>query len=274
MAKLFLGIDLGSSYTKGCLIDDGLRIKALYSTETGISFERAFKRVRRKLLEIAEAEEEDLKGIVGTGIGRELVGKNPTKTEISCLVKASSFYFPFPCTVVDIGGQDIKIVKIDKRGREVGFKMSRKCAAGTGAFLEDIARRLGIPLKRMNEMAQKADNYIEIGSFCTVFAGTEIIHHLRMGRDPNAIVRGVYHSIVNRVLGMESLEPPYVLTGGIVAHNPVIVEIFKEKIGHDPLVPPNPQAFVAFGAALYAMEDAGSRAFLKEVRDAKEHPEE
>jgi predicted CoA-substrate-specific enzyme activase len=250
-----LGIDIGSYYTKGCLIDGDSRILAAAVLETGISFEKTAKKIILKMRASAGQKKEDIQDIVSTGMGRAcLSSRTSARTEISCVAKGVSFYYPEAMTIIDIGGQDIKIVKINGDQRNFSFKLSRKCAAGTGSFLEEISRRLKIPINEMNRMAETAKKSVEIGSFCTVFAGTEVLHLLREGKDIHEILRGVYESVVERVLSIVSVSDKYALTGGVVAHHPIVTEIFREKTRADPLLLRNPQTIVAFGAALFALE--------------------
>ncbi len=257
MTPYFLGFDLGSSYSKGTLVDHQSHILCEAVEETGVSFEGAADRIFTKICKTRGIEREQVTNVVATGVGRKNLSlAKSVKTEISCLAKGIFHYFSKDITAVDIGGQDTKIVKIHNNESEIEFKVNRKCAAGTGAFLEEISQKLKIPLSEMNALAEKAQKSVEIGSYCTVFAGTEIIHLLREGKDIHAILRGVYESIAQRVLSMDSLTRRYALVGGIPAHHPVIGELFEEKTGKEPLFPPNPQTTVAFGASLFAIEEA------------------
>ena len=157
-------------------------------------------------------------------------------------------------TIIDIGGQDNKIIKLFQDGRRSGFKMNRKCAAGTGAFLEEMSARLDIPLEDMNDLAIKSTAMVELGSYCTVFSATEVLEKIRQGKEVSDIVKGLFHSVIKRVMEMDSLTEIVVMTGGVVAHNPYLVKMVKEIIGKEVLVPEHPQLTGAIGAALYAME--------------------
>jgi len=158
---------------------------------------------------------------------------------------------------VDIGGQDNKVIKLDDKGHRLDFRMNRKCAAGTGTFIEEIAARIGIPLEQMDGMARKAEKRVKIGSYCTVFAYTEILSLIRAGVSPEELVRGVFESVVDRVMEMVPLADLVMLCGGVVAHNPVVVDIFKARISGEVIVPPHPQLTGAYGAALIARESLG-----------------
>jgi predicted CoA-substrate-specific enzyme activase len=132
--------------------------------------------------------------------------------------------------------------------------MNRKCAAGTGAFLEEIAYRLDLPLAELNGLAERSTRESPLGSFCTVFAATEILEKIRAGQHVEDIVKGAFRSVVKRVMEMDLVEGDLVMTGGVVAHNPIVVRLVEESFGRPALVPPEPQYIGAFGAALFAQE--------------------
>ncbi|MCP4752936.1 MAG: ATPase, partial [Proteobacteria bacterium] len=205
-------------------------------------------------LEMAGAGESDIINAVSTGYGRNNVAvARDTKTEIGCHAKGCHYYFPEAITIIDIGGQDNKVIKLDANGRRTGFKMNRKCAAGTGAFLEEMSPRLDIPIEEMNELARRSTDMVKLGSFCTVFSGTEVLQNIRKGRKVQDIVKGLFFSVIKRVLEMDSLTEKVVMTGGVVAHNPFLVEMTREIIDNEIIIPKHPQLTGAIGAALYAM---------------------
>ncbi|RPH86073.1 MAG: ATPase, partial [Desulfobacteraceae bacterium] len=144
----------------------------------------------------------------------------------------------------------------DEKGRGFHFKMNRKCAAGTGAFLEEMALRLDIPLSEMNRLAVQSTDPVELGSFCTVFSATEVLEKIRQGRLVSDIVKGLFHSVLKRVLEMDLLTGQVVMTGGVVAYNPYLVTMMSELIGRPVRVPEYPQLTGALGAALFAVEGA------------------
>jgi predicted CoA-substrate-specific enzyme activase len=190
---------------------------------------------------------------VATGYGRHNVAYADARlTEIHCHGVGVHHHVPGPITVVDIGCQDNKVIRLDGDGRRVDFRMNRKCAAGTGAFIEEIALRLGVPLDDMDALARRAGDTVKLSSFCTVFAKTEILAHLRHGMPVEGIVRGAFLSVVTRVIEMDPLDGHVVLTGGVVAHNPTIATILSETLGREVVVPPEPQLTGALGAALSA----------------------
>lgn len=254
MSKYFAGLDLGSSFVKGVLLDEDRQVLAQVVERTGISFAETGKKILEQLKTQANLPQTALP-VVSTGIGRNNVAAIEfSKPEINCFGKGSFFLFGGPCTVVDIGGQDNKIIKLDSAGKQIFFRMNRKCAAGTGSFLEEIAFKLNLKTSQMNQMASQATAAVPVGSYCTVFAATEIIHHLRRGENTEGLMRGVYESVTKRIMEMATLDEQVILTGGAIATNPVLVDLFKEKIPNPVQVPAAPQFVGALGAALYAIE--------------------
>ena len=141
-----------------------------------------------------------------------------------------------------------------RNGKRTNFKMNRKCAAGTGTFIEELALKLRINLGEMNTLASKSTNPEKISSYCTVFAASEVLSRIRKGAKIEDMIYGAFYSIVNRVLEIDTINTDVVLTGGLIAYNPIIADIFKEVLGKSMLLPPSPQLFVALGAALYASQ--------------------
>jgi len=254
----FAGIDIGASTTKAIIINEKKEVLGYSVNMSGADFEAAADQAFRKARENAGCEDISKCTVVATGYGRRNVPyADATKTEISCHAAGSFHYFPHAHTLIDIGGQDSKVIKIDDMGKRTGFKMNRKCAAGTGAFLEEIANRLKIKLEKLNELAEKAECSIQIGSYCTVFTATEILARIREGNDVADIVKGIFNSVIKRVLEMDSMEGNIVMSGGVVAYNPFLVEMFEQRIGNKIFVPPLPQLTGALGAALYALKSKG-----------------
>jgi len=256
--NLFAGIDVGASTTKAIIINEGKEVLGFSVNNSGADFKAASDQAFGKARQNAGRIDSDKCVVVATGYGRRNVPEaDGTKTEISCHAKGSFYYFPHAHTLIDIGGQDNKIIKTDSTGKRTSFKMNRKCAAGTGAFLEEIAARLKIKLGKLNKLAEKAENDVQIGSYCTVFTATEILARIREGTNVADIIRGIFNSVIKRVLEMDSMEGDVVMSGGVVAYNPFLVTMFEERIGKKILVPPHPQLTGAFGAALYSLEGKG-----------------
>lgn len=256
----FAGIDVGASTTKAVIIDEKKEIAGHAVENSGADFKAAAEQTFEKSQEKAGKEVSDKSAIFATGYGRRNVSfAGATKTEISCHSKGSYFYFPHGHTLIDIGGQDSKIIRVDDSGKRVAFKMNRKCAAGTGAFLEEIANRLKTKLEDLNGLAEKAEKDVQLGSYCTVFTATEILTKIREGVQVEDLVKGIFDSVIKRAFEMAPLEGNIVLTGGVVAHNPFLVKMFEKKLGREIFVPPLPQLTGALGAALYAMEEKGGK---------------
>ncbi len=252
---LFVGTDVGASRTKVAILDADKNLIGWAVKRSGTDFTATARICLERSLQKAGARESDFGGSVSTGYGRKNVDfATASKTEIGCHAKGCFFYFPYAATIIDIGGQDNKIIKLDDRGLRTNFKMNRKCAAGTGAFLEEMAMRLDISLEEMDALARRSENMVKLGSFCTVFSATEVLENIRQGEKLPDIVKGVFFSMVKRVLEMDSLTDRVVMTGGVVAHNPYLVKMAEDSIGRSVLVPQFPQLTGAIGAALYGMD--------------------
>lgn len=261
--ELFAGLDLGAAHTKCVIIAPSGHVLGQASCRTGANFSQAAERVYR------EALGRDLDGSVvsvcATGYGRTSTPlATMTRTEISCQALGCAAHFPGQTlTIVDIGGQDTKIIRVESSGRRTDFKMNRKCAAGTGAFLEEMSHRLEIPLGDFDSLARGTKTAAAIGSFCTVFAATELIARIRSGESRESIIRGIFLSLVKRVRELDVLDGNVVLTGGVVAHNPVIAELLSTEIGREVRTPPDAQFTGALGAALAAREAAGGHSNIR-----------
>jgi predicted CoA-substrate-specific enzyme activase len=250
-------VDVGASATKLVLLNANRETLACAVKPSGIDYAATAQECLDQAAGEAGASVDRVVRTVSTGYGRRNVRfADASLTEIHCHGVGCYHFFPRAISVVDIGGQDNKIIHLNASGRADHFKMNRKCAAGTGAFIEEIALRLGIPIDEMNPLAARAAEAVRLSSFCTVFAKTEILAHLRQGAPVEGIVRGAFVSVINRVVEMDPLEGEVVLTGGVVAHNPAIADIFSEKLGRGVEVPPHPQFTGALGAALAAMKQA------------------
>ena len=252
---VFVGIDVGASRTKTAVLDENRNLIGHNVVKSGTDFTVASTTCLEASLEMAGVSYGDIVRAASTGYGRKNVSvADFNRTEISCHGKGCYYYFPKALTIIDIGGQDNKIIKLDADGRRVSFKMNRKCAAGTGAFLEEMSPRLDIPLEEMNQLAPLSQDMVKLGSFCTVFSATEVLEKIREGKKLEDIVKGLFFSVIKRVLEMDSLTENIVMTGGVVAHNRYIVDMVEEITGKTILVPEYPQLTGAIGAALYAVE--------------------
>ncbi len=249
-----LGIDVGASATKAVLLDgDTVRVRT--ARKSGVHFAAAARACLDEVLDETGLDVADIKCVVATGYGRRNVDFAATAvTEITCHARGCYASFPQAITIVDIGGQDNKVISVTDSGDRRNFKMNRKCAAGTGAFLEEIAGRLDTPLSELNDLARTATADIELGSFCTVFAKTELLALIAQGTPLPNIVKAAFRSVVKRIIEMDPLGGQVVMTGGVVAHNSIIVDLVSETLGRKVLVPEHPQFTGALGAALIGGE--------------------
>jgi predicted CoA-substrate-specific enzyme activase len=255
--KLFCGIDVGSAATKAVLIHDTLEVQGRGLCPSGADFSAAARTVFDQALAAAGAGEADVDAVVSTGYGRTNVEfATGRRTEIDCHARGAYHHFKKAITVVDIGGQDNKIIQLDAAGKRLKFTLNRKCSAGTGAFLEEMALRLNVPIDRLSKMAESStDPAVSIGSYCTVFAMTEILSKVRAGVKAEDLARAAMVSVAKRVLETQAIVTDIVATGGVVAHNPIMKEILKQILKCEVHIPPHPQHIGAFGAALVAASE-------------------
>ena len=254
----FAGIDLGSTMTKVVVLDRDESVRASVIRHTGAEHRRLASQVMQEALCILGVELDDIDYIVATGYGRINVPfADRHLTELTCHARGVARLFPRVRIAIDIGGQDSKVLKI-QNGRLVDFVMNDKCAAGTGRFLEVLARALGIRVEDLGELALKASGKATITSPCTVFIRQEVAGLLARGTPIEDIVAGLNDTIAVKVCQMArrfKLEPDVVFTGG-VAKNAGMVRAMEENLGCPILVPGEPLLSGALGAAIIARETA------------------
>ncbi|MBT4091410.1 MAG: ATPase [Deltaproteobacteria bacterium] len=252
---VFVGVDVGASRTKVAILDENKQLLGHQVRNSGTDFSKTAELCLDASLAEANASRRDISSVISTGYGRTNVEfSQGTKTEISCHAVGCYHYFPKAITIIDIGGQDNKIIKLDEAGKRTGFKMNRKCAAGTGVFLEEMSLRLNTPIDELNDQAVLSEDMVKLGSYCTVFSGTEVLENIRHGKKLPDIVKGLFYSVINRVLEMDSLTENVVMTGGVVANNPYIVQMTEEITGRKILVTDYLQLTGAIGAAIFALK--------------------
>ena len=253
----FCGVDIGASAAKLLIIDGQGQTVAKGVRRSGVDYAQTAQRCLDEALQSAGLDAAQIDRSIATGYGRDNVPfACGTMTEIACHGKGAFHFFGRAMTVIDIGAQDSKLIHLDAQGFRTSFRMNRKCAAGTGAFLEEIAYRLDLSLSDLNGLADRSTKESSLGSFCTVFAATEILEKIRAGEKIEDIVKGAFRSVVKRVLEMDVIDGMLVMTGGVAAYNPVLVKLVEESFGAPVSVPPDPQFMGAFGAALFALEAA------------------
>ena len=248
-----IGIDAGSTTCKLVAVDDDGAI-------VGSRLEPTEPRVEVQVHRMLDALRAEL-GVDGkvptiaTGYGRKLINEATRNvTEITCHARGVFRDLGRAGTLVDIGGQDSKVIQIGDDGRPVDFMMNDKCAAGTGRFLEYTAARLGVPVEELGGRALSTTEEEPISSTCTVFAESEIISLIARGSEPDAILRGLHRSLVGRVVSMVrnvGIVSPLMLSGG-VARNEAVRRMIAEATGEDVILPRDPQLMGAYGAALYS----------------------
>ncbi|MCL4385040.1 MAG: acyl-CoA dehydratase activase [Actinobacteria bacterium] len=254
------GIDIGSVSTEALIldIDDKKNYKILSYTvnKTGSDSKTAAEDTFNIALQKAKLNKNEINSIVATGYGRVNVAfAKKNITEITCHASGVTLLFPDVITIIDIGGQDSKVIKIDKVSKKpIDFLMNDKCAAGTGRFLEVMAKTLEIDLENFGEIFLNTKNKVDITSTCTVFAESEIVSLIGHGVAKEKIIKGLIYSIADRIISMVSrvgLEAPVCLTGG-VAKNSGISNAIEEKLGVKLKIPFEPQITGALGAAYLA----------------------
>lgn len=251
---LTIGIDVGSITTKAALLEDGRFVRGRI-TFTGYNAEGAGRRIYEELLLESGLEESAVTGIVATGYGRKSVSfAGRAVTEILCHAAGARFLDAEIRSVVDIGGQDSKAIVLDADGRVKTFAMNDKCAAGTGRFLEVMARALEVDLDKFGAMSLQAENPAKISSLCTVFAESEVISLIARGEKRENIIAGIHESIGSRVSAMArrlGMVPPVMMTGG-VARNAGVVQALGKALDLPLRVSPQAQLTGAIGAAVLA----------------------
>ena len=250
------GIDIGSISTKAVIMRDG-QLLASRVILTGYNAENAGKKVFDAVLDDLQISASAITRIVATGYGRKgLAMADKSITEIMCHATGARYLNPLIRSIIDIGGQDSKAILLDDHGKVANFAMNDKCAAGTGRFLEVMARALEVDLDEFGRMSLKADLPARISSLCTVFAESEIISLIAKGEKRENIIAGIHESICARVLAMANrigIKSPVMMTGG-VAKNIGVVRAFEKAIGSPIEVSDYAQVNGAIGAALLAQD--------------------
>jgi len=252
-----MGIDIGSASSKVVILKDGKEIVAASVVQVGTGTsgpEQALK----DALEKCGLTRSDISSVVTTGYGRfAFEDADRQVSEISCHAKGVYFQVPSARTIIDIGGQDAKAIRIDQNGTVKQFFMNDKCAAGTGRFLDVMARVLETTVSELASYSEKAEYAASISSTCTVFAESEVISQLSKGEKRENIIAGVHKSVASKALALAYrgvIEEDLVMSGG-VALNAGIVKAVAEQTGMKVTVAKNPQTIGALGAALFAYED-------------------
>lgn len=249
------GVDIGSTMTKVVIQNELVLVPMM--GPTGTEYRKLAYKVMEEALDKANLALDDITYIVATGYGRMSVPFADRQiSEISCHARGARSLFPSVRTVIDIGGQDSKAIKLGAQGKVANFVMNDKCAAGTGRFLEVLADSLGVKLEDLGEISLRSERLVKISSICTVFAEHEVIGHVAEGARIEDVLAGVHDALASRIYFMAErlkIEPDVVLTGG-GAKNIGIRKAMEKKLDYPILVPPEPLLTGAIGAALLARE--------------------
>jgi predicted CoA-substrate-specific enzyme activase len=258
----FLGVDVGSMAAKAVIVGADGALLSWAVLASGVDHRAVAEAVAARALEGAGVARAEVAATVGTGYCRRSVPfATRTVTEITCHAWGAHALDPACRGVVDIGGQDSKVIRIGERGDVEDFVMNDRCAAGTGRFLEVMAQALGIGPEDAGAIALAAPTAARISSTCTVFAESEVVGLIAAGADRAAILRGLCRSVAERVAAMAGavdLRAPAMMTGG-VARNAAVAAVLGERLGMMLAVPENPQIVGALGAALLARDGACRR---------------
>jgi predicted CoA-substrate-specific enzyme activase len=257
----FLGIDIGSLSCDAVLIDEKKNILSSSVTLTGAKNIEAIARVKKKVLDSSGVSEKDIASIISTGYGRTRVKeRNGAVTEITCHAKGIKHTIPDTRILIDIGGQDSKAIKLDKDGNVVDFAMNDKCAAGTGRFLEAMARALEVDIDELSDLDKGATSDLVLSSMCTVFAESEVVSLIASGTEQKEIAKGLNRSIAARTNSLvkrieKNIDGLTVSMSGGVARNQGVVKAVAESMKIKKVfTPESPDIIGALGAAIIAFE--------------------
>ncbi len=256
----YLGVDLGSLSCDAVLLNHEGQIMAASVVPTGARNREAIARATQEVLDMARISEAEIKATVSTGYGRDRVeGRLAAVTEITCHARGVQALLPGTQVLIDIGGQDSKAIRMDGGGRVLEFAMNDKCAAGTGRFLEAMARALQVDIEELCELDRGALKNLTLSSMCTVFAESEVVSLIADGVELNEIVAGLNRAIASRIAALVKRIAPDVaglrvaMSGG-VAHNGGVVRALSTALNTEISIPPQPDTVGALGAALVARE--------------------
>jgi (R)-2-hydroxyacyl-CoA dehydratese activating ATPase len=261
MSAYLLGIDFGSTTGKAVILDADGAVRAAEVSQKGAVSDEGVRAALAAALAVAGVELRQIARAVSTGYGRRMLDiADRTMTEITCHARGAVHMIPGARMVIDIGGQDSKVIAIDPNGLVARFAMNDRCAAGTGKFLETLARAVNVELDEMGPLALQARQRINVTSMCATFAETEVISLLAEGIAKVEVLGGVHAAMAKRTLGLVSRvgkREPIVMTGG-VSQNVAAVHFLQQELKTTLIIPPGAQTAGALGAALFALDDLRS----------------
>ena len=251
------GIDVGSTYTKAVILNDAGELAGRAMRATGFRLEEAAREALDQAREDAGLPGDDVSYVATTGFGRHLVSfRDVQVTDLTAQAWGTRSIFPETRTVLDVGGQTMKAMRLDDAGKVRSFRLNDKCAAGTGAFLEKTARYLGYRIEEIGQLVESSKEVVPISGVCAVFAESEVINHVSQGAAPGDIMHGAMASLIEksvRLMKRVQMEPEFTLVGGIMRF-PTMVRVMREHLSEGVNVPPGElvQYTGAIGAAVLA----------------------
>jgi predicted CoA-substrate-specific enzyme activase len=255
MKTYVAGIDVGSTYTKALILDEQNQIAGQSMSNTGFKLAEVSQRAMDLALAEAGLDEKDISYVVATGFGRHQVPfRDVNVTDMTASGRGVSYLFPETRTILDVGGQTMKAIRLDEQLKVKSFRLNDKCAAGTGAFLEKTARYMGYSTEEIGKLAATSKETVPISGVCAVFAESEVINHLSHGSAPSDIMFGSIVSLVGRsvqLMRRVRMEPEYTLIGGILRFD-TMAQVVREQLDADVNVPAGDlvQFTTALGAAI------------------------
>lgn len=255
---LVAGIDIGSITTEALLFDKEKGILGYTILQTGANSKKTAEIALEKVLADPAKNASDISYIISTGCGRKRAAfAKEAITEITCIAKGVNYLFPEARTIIDIGGQDTKAIRVNERGRVVEFEMNDKCAAGTGRFIEVMAKALNVELDKIGEISLSHKKDVSISSICTVFAESEVISLVSEGEELEDILYGIHRAIADRTMGLINrlggIQKDVIMAGG-VAKNIGVVKALEKVMDTSLKIYVEPQIVGALGAAILALE--------------------
>ncbi len=255
---LVAGIDIGSITTEALLFDNDKGIVGYTIMQTGADSKKSAEMALEKVLAYPGKSVSDVSYIVSTGCGRKRAAlARESITEITCIAKGVNHLFPEARTIIDIGGQDTKVIRVDDKGRVIEFEMNDKCAAGTGRFIEVMAKALNVELDKIGEISLRHRKELAISSTCTVFAESEVVSLVSEGEELEDILYGIHKAIADRTMGLLNRlggRKSEVIMAGGVAKNIGVVKALEKVVGSPIKIHVEPQIVGALGAAMLSLE--------------------
>jgi predicted CoA-substrate-specific enzyme activase len=253
------GADVGTECVKAIVTGDDGKVLGRATVPTRGYFQACIEEALSNALQEAQVPATQLKSLFVTGFGASCAPPPAQSVvETACHARGAFHLLGRPMTLVDIGGRDPKVIHVDERGAVASAKSVRKCAVGIGTFLMFASRHLDVHPTRLMDLATTAEKPARVGSYCSVFAEVEVIELLRRGATPGEIALGCMYSVADRIMEMDRLTSPVLVTGGVCEYFPGVVKALAERSGLPVEVVPEPIMAGALGAALFALDAARS----------------